>query len=282
MSIIKKLLGRVSAAMVAFVMMFCVLASFPTKVVAEDKENKKDFAAMSDEMAVLINEAREKAGLEPLLVVPYLCDIAYIRALECTRLFSHNRPSDILDYRVENDGEKYFGFDTAIDVSIVPFMWAGENLAAGNPSTEGTFEQWERSEGHWKNIVNPNYTHIGIAVVYEENDPDNLYYYWETLFIGCGLELKNQYLPETIKVRPVSSGDINGDGEINSFDLITINKYLAGMKELNKLQLESADMLKDGKVDADDADVLAMYILGDCDTLPITAEMLLKMLKERK
>ncbi|MBO4523517.1 MAG: SCP-like extracellular [Ruminococcus sp.] len=282
MSTMKYFLEKVSAVMVAFTMLFCMLASFPTEVVAEDKENKKDFAAMCDEMAVLINEKREEAGLAPLLVVPYLCDIANIRAVECTRLFSHDRPSDILDYRVEINGEKYFGFDTAIDVSIVPFMWAGENLAAGNSSVEATYMQWENSEGHRKNIFNPNYTHIGIAVVYKENDPDNLHYYWTTLFIGCGIELKNQYLPETIKERPVSSGDINGDGEINSFDLITLNKYLAGMKELNKLQLESADMLKDGTVNSDDADVLAMYILGECDTLPITAEMLLKMLKERK
>ena len=279
MSTMKKLSGRISAVVVAFAMMFCVLASFPTKAVAEDKQ---DLSARCGEVVVLINEARTDAGLEPLKIVPYLCDIAYIRATECTRMFSHTRPSDIIDYREEKNGEKYFGFDTAIDVSIVPFLWAGENLAAGNSSAEATFEQWKASEGHWKNIMNPNYTHIGIAAVYAEEDPNNFHYYWETLFIGCDIELKNQYLPETVRERPVSSGDINGDGEINSFDLITLNKFLAGKKELNTLQLESADMLDDDEVNADDAEVLAMYLLGECDTLPVTAEMLLKMLKERK
>ena len=41
-------------------------------------------------------------------------------------------------------------------------------------------------------------------------------------------------------------------------------------------------MLDDDEVNADDAEVLAMYLLGECDTLPVTAEMLLKMLKEWK
>ena len=77
-------------------------------------------------------------------------------------------------------------------------------------------------------------------------------------------------------------GDINGDGTIDSFDLITINKYLAQKTEFNELQMESADLLKDGIVNSDDAEVLKMYLLGECDTLPMTFDMLLKIYKERK
>ena len=46
--------------------------------------------------------------------------------------------------------------------------------------------------------------------------------------------------------------------------------------------MESADLLNDGTVNSDDAEVLKMYLLGECDTLPMTFEMLLKIYKERK
>lgn len=280
MSTVKKITGKISAVAVAFAVLICVLASFPSKAVAEDKE--MDFAAMSEELAFLINEAREDAGLEPLKIVPYLCDISHIRVRECINLFSHNRPDYIPDYTIDENGDKYFGFETAIDCNLVPFMWAGENIAAGNSTPEATFEQWKESPTHWNVIMNPNYTHLGVAVTYEQNDAENRHYYWEALFIGCGLELKNQYSPRRERVKPVSTGDINGDGNIDSFDLITINKYLAQETEFNELQMESADLLKDGAVNSDDAEVLKMYLLGECDTLPMTFEMLLKIYKERK
>ena len=280
MSTVKKLSGKVSAVVVAFVMLICVLASFPSRAVAEEKE--MDFAAMSEELAFLINEAREDAGLEPLKIVPYLCDISHIRARECITLFSHDRPDYISDFIIDDNGEKYFGFETAIDFNLVPFMWAGENIAAGNQTPQATFDQWKDSPSHWGVIMNPNYTHLGVSVTYEENDASNYHYYWEALFIGCGLELKNQYSPRRERVRPISTGDINGDGKIDSFDLITINKYLAQETEFNELQMESADLLNDGTVNFDDAEVLKMYLLGECDTLPMTFEMLLKIYKERK
>ena len=280
MSTVKKISGKVSAVAVAFVMLICVLAGFPSRAVAEEKE--MDFAAMSEELAFLINEAREDAGLEPLKIVPYLCDISQIRARECITLFSHERPDYISDFIIDDKGEKYFGFETAIDLNLVPFMWAGENIAAGNSTPQATFEQWKASPSHWGVIMNPNYTHLGVSVTYEENDARNHHYYWEALFIGCGLDLKNQYSPRRERVRPVSTGDINGDGEIDSFDLITINKYLAQKTEFNELQMDSADLLKDGIVNSDDAEVLKMYLLGECATLPMTFYMLLKIYKERK
>lgn len=280
MSTVKKISGKVSAVAVAFVMLICVLASFPSRAVAGEKE--MDFAAMSEELAFLINEAREDAGLEPLKIVPYLCDISHIRARECITLFSHDRPDYISDFIIDENGDKYFGFETAIDFNLVPFMWAGENIAAGNQTPQATFDQWKQSASHWSVIMNPNYTHLGVAVTYEENDASNYHYYWEALFIGCGFELKNQYSPKRERVRPISTGDINGDGRIDSFDLITINKYLAQETEFNELQMESADLLNDGTVNSDDAEVLKMYLLGECDTLPMTFEMLLKIYKERK
>ena len=72
-----------------------------------------------------------------------------------------------------------------------------------------------------------------------------------------------------------SVADINGDGEINTFDIITINKYLADRVELNDLQLESADMLKDGQVTSADVAVLEKFVLGEYKVLPVTMEMIM-------
>ncbi len=266
MSTMKRFAHRIAAAAVSVVMMFCVLVSFPSGTVAEET---KDFAAMAEEVAFLINEERASADLAPLKIVPYLCDIACIRAIESVAKFSHDRPEDIGDYTYDDEGNKYYGFETAINCDLIPFVWAGENLARGNSTPKATFDQWKASEGHYQNIMNPNYTHLGVAVIYGMNADGKWNYYWETLFIGCGIDLMGQYLPERELVKPVSTGDINGDGTIDSFDLIMLNKFLDGRIELNKLQVESADLYDDGSVTAADADVLIGYILGENDTIPV-------------
>ena len=102
-------------------------------------------------------------------------------------------------------------------------------------------------------------------------------YYWEQLFVATTKKLDDQTIPERYKTVPKSSGDVNGDAEINTFDLIAVNHYLADDTAfLNDLQLQSADMLKDGAITSADAMVLKKYILGDYKTLPVTMEMLLE------
>lgn len=266
MSTMKLLARKIAAVTVSAVMMFCVLVSFPSKAVAEDK---KDFAAMAEEVAFLINEERAKAGVEPLKVVPYLCEISQLRTIESIVKFSHDRPEDIDDDPCGEDEEKYYGFETAINCDLVPFMWAGENLAKGNSTPAATVAQWVGSEKHYANMIDPNYTHMGVSVAYGKDEKGVWTYFWETLFIGCGIDLTGQYLPVKEVVTPISTGDINGDGKIDTFDLITLNRYLDGRIELNKSQLESADMYMDGAVTAADADVLIGYILGENPTLPI-------------
>ena len=62
MSTMKRFAHRIAAAAVSVVMMFCVLVSFPSGTVAEET---KDFAAMAEEVAFLINEERASADLAP-------------------------------------------------------------------------------------------------------------------------------------------------------------------------------------------------------------------------
>ncbi len=164
-------------------------------------------------------------------------------------------------------------FITIIDSSLIPYTRAAENIAAGFDNAQDTFNQWKNSPVHWKAIMNPDYTHIGVGVAHEKDS--EFRYYWEQFFVTVDGELNDQYIPESQKTVPVGSGDINGDSEINSFDLITINRYLAKETELNDLQKESADLLKDGVITSADAVVLRKYILGEYQEIPMTMDMLL-------
>ena len=57
---------------------------------------------------------------------------------------------------------------------------AGENIAAGWPDAVNTFEGWKDSPGHNENMLNPNFTAIGIGRVVV---PDSSYgVYWTNNF----------------------------------------------------------------------------------------------------
>ncbi len=56
-------------------------------------------------------------------------------------------------------------------------------------------------------------------------------------------------------------GDVTGDGTINSADLLTIKKYLAGTSQLTRDQLLAADLDGDGQVTAADATLLAKILV---------------------
>lgn len=256
----KKLVRRIVSVLSAIAATLCCVFRFPTY---SSGEEQPDFQAMAEEMVVLVNEARVEAGLKPLYMVPYLCDVSNVRARECIFSFSHLRPDESL-------------FITALDASLVPYATAAENIAAGMNTAEGTFNQWKNSEYHWNAIMNPDYTHIGIGICYEQNSTYR--WYWEQLFVQTGTELPGQELPQRYKVIPKSAGDINGDGVINSLDIISLNKYLAGELYLNDLQRESADVLADGAITSADVTVLKKYVLGEYRTLPMTMDMILGMM----
>lgn len=60
--------------------------------------------------------------------------------------------------------------------------YKGENIAAGNATAAGTFEQWRRSTGHNANMLNSSYRVIGIGRAYNEFAPYR--WYWTTDFGG--------------------------------------------------------------------------------------------------
>jgi Cysteine-rich secretory protein family/PKD domain len=69
---------------------------------------------------------------------------------------------------------RYFDHQSSLDsshpadrvsASDYPWQMVGENIAAGQPTPAIVVDAWLRSPGHCKNIMNPNFTQIGLSFV---------------------------------------------------------------------------------------------------------------------
>lgn len=120
-----------------------------------------------NQVLTLVNEERAKSGLSPLTLDAAACDAAQTRAREIVSNFSHTRP-----------GGK--SFSTALTESGVKFRSAGENIAYGQTSPSQVMNGWMNSSGHRANIMNKNYTKIGIAHYEDASGTD----YWVQLFFN--------------------------------------------------------------------------------------------------
>ena len=115
-------------------------------------ENIARLTPNEDEMLRLLNAERVKKGLNPLKVDMEITKVARLKSQDMidNNYFSHNSPT----YGSPFDMMKQFG---------IRYIYAGENLA-GNPSIQGAHTSLMNSQGHRDNILNPNFTHIGIGV----------------------------------------------------------------------------------------------------------------------
>ncbi|NLP36286.1 MAG: LysM peptidoglycan-binding domain-containing protein [Firmicutes bacterium] len=104
-------------------------------------------------MLDLVNAERSKAGLAPLKIDMELVRLARLKSQDMIDLnyFSHQSPT----YGSPFDMMKAAG---------ITYRLAGENLA-GAPTVERAHTGLMNSSGHRANILNPNYTHIGIGAV---------------------------------------------------------------------------------------------------------------------
>lgn len=134
---------------------------------AAQAEKQASVSEYATEVANIVNQYRAEAGLPPLTLSPSLCEAADIRAAELLTSFSHTRPN----------GQTCF---SAFDSLGIPYGYAGENIAAGQKTPTEVMNSWINSPGHKKNIMNPNFTKIGIACYYDASAPYS--YYWVQMF----------------------------------------------------------------------------------------------------
>ena len=223
-------------------------------------DDEPDLNAMTEKVIFLVNQARTEAGLEPIYAVPYLNEVAEEKAEE-----NMNNP---IQARIGGTH-----FMSVVDYEIAPWSTAGENMATGMATPEETFQHWKDTPSQWDAIMNPDFTHMGVGVIYNPEDENG--WYWEQIFIKVDVferpdgDIEGQYLPDEFQVTPQVTGDINGDGMVDSFDYLLICRYVNNQITLDTQQIKCADILRDGNVGYSDAAVLRQYILGENIEVPV-------------
>lgn len=102
----------------------------------------------------LTNNTREFLGLQPLKENPILNTAAYLKAKDMIEkdYFSHQSPEGFSSwYWFKKAGYNY--------------QQAGENLAIGFLDSEEVHQAWLDSPSHKRNLLDPNYREIGLAVL---------------------------------------------------------------------------------------------------------------------
>ncbi|WP_236343268.1 CAP domain-containing protein [Paenibacillus plantiphilus] len=114
--------------------------------------NNGTASQFEQEVLQLVNQARSTAGLNALEMDSALSNVAMAKAKDMhnNNYFDHNSPT----YGSPFDMMRQFG---------ISYRYAGENIAKGQSSAQQVMNDWMNSEGHRANILNGNYTRIGIA-----------------------------------------------------------------------------------------------------------------------
>jgi uncharacterized YkwD family protein/spore coat assembly protein SafA len=116
----------------------------------------------------LVNQERAKNGLKPLKHNWQVSRVARYKSADMRdrNYFSHTSPT----YGSPFDMMKAFR---------IQYSTAGENIAAGQATAQKVMEGWMNSPGHRKNILNPNYTEIGVGYA----AGGSYRHYWTQMFI---------------------------------------------------------------------------------------------------
>ena len=83
------------------------------------------------------------------------------------------------------------------------FTIAAENVASGQKSWEKVFAAWQKSPGHNENLLRPDVTDFGLALVY---DPDSAYQTYWAMLVASPLDDRTiEYLRRQGDVAPLAS-----------------------------------------------------------------------------
>lgn len=141
---------------------------------AEKKPNNREpappasLSSFERKVVALVNAERTGEGLKPLKADVQLSGVARKKSADMrdSGYFSHQSPT----YGSPFDMMSRFG---------VKYQAAAENIAAGQPSPESVVKGWMNSSGHRANILNPEFTHIGVGHV----EGGSMEHYWTQQFI---------------------------------------------------------------------------------------------------
>ncbi|GAB4074427.1 hypothetical protein GCM10028778_19300 [Barrientosiimonas marina] len=133
---------------------------------SQQNQGSQQVSSYEQQVAELTNEERTSRGLEPLKIDTSLSNVAHKKSsdMASNNYFSHDSPN----YGSPFDMIKQFG---------ISYQTAGENIARGQKTPKEVVDGWMDSKGHRENILNSDFTHIGVGYVKDGN-------YWTQEFIG--------------------------------------------------------------------------------------------------
>jgi uncharacterized protein YkwD len=140
----------------------------------EARQISSKYKSTREDMLNCINMYRAEAGVNPLVLDEALSVAATIRSMEIAYTqvsFEHNRP----------DGRLY---SSVIKEVYGNAYTNGENLAAGFSTATGACQAFRNSPGHYSNMINPNYTKVGVGYVDLPFQPLGYRHHWIQLFVG--------------------------------------------------------------------------------------------------
>ena len=134
-----------------------------------EQKPSTDFSSYQQQVLDLVNVERTKRGISALTLDSNLSSVATKKSQDMVNknYFDHTSPT----YGSPFDMMKQFG---------ISYRTAGENIAKGQKTPQEVVTAWMNSEGHRKNILNPNFTNLGVGIAKDSKGTT----YWTQMFIG--------------------------------------------------------------------------------------------------
>ena len=128
-------------------------------------------ATWQDQMLTSLNSIRAEKGLKPLKMCAPLTTAAqkYARVMATQNFFAHEgKDGSTAGERIQSAGYNWRNANNATGIA--------ENIAAGQASVTAVMMDWKKSTGHYKNMTNSKFTHVGFGMA--ENQKSTYKKYW--------------------------------------------------------------------------------------------------------
>jgi uncharacterized protein YkwD len=205
--------------------------------------NSSLFATVVSAVLVdLANADREGMSVHPLVLNSTLIEAAQLKANDMASkgYFAHTSPEGITPW---------FWFEA----TGYRFSYAGENLAINFSDSEDVERAWMNSEGHRANILNGNFTEIGIATA------NGTYQGRETTFVVQLFGKPARALASTaetapsVSEKPVVSKKEDGAAlplkeEQKELETVTEDEMFVAVKDISNAEPKAATITEEGAV----------------------------------
>lgn len=142
-------------------------ASSSQSAKSDEKADEFNRIIVEDRIFERLNTLRKEKNKPLLQKNDLLKAAADERAAETKEAFSHTRPDGSDAFTVLTEPEHEYAYRLAGEnLGMATFLWSEEKMA------DLIFDGWVDSEGHYDNMVQPDFQEVGIGVYY---DGTNLY-----------------------------------------------------------------------------------------------------------